>query len=113
MKLHEVELFASDVEASRNFYSNTIGLELNDGASNSGLNVFAAGDGTWMDFNTSQHGSKSAASVSFIVDDIAPMIAKFKEQNTPFSEPEKDHTGMPTISGDVPCIVKTRSMISG
>ena len=98
MKLHEVELFANDVEASREFYCKTVGLELNDGASNSGLNVFAAGDGTWLDFNTSQHGVSGAVSVSFMVDDIAPIIARFREQNMPFSEPEKDHTGMPTIS---------------
>ncbi len=99
MKLHEVELYAKDIQASREFYRSTVGLELNEGASNPGLNVFAAGDGSWIDFNTSQHGTDDGTiGVSFMVEDIAPIIARLEEENFTFTPPQKDHTGLPSIS---------------
>jgi len=65
MKLHEVELYASDVQASQTFYHDVIGLKLNEKASNPGLNVFSADKDSWLDFNTSEHGSKDNAVASW------------------------------------------------
>ena len=96
MKLHEVELFTANPKASREFYQNVVGLELDEGPSNEGLNIFGVGL-PGVDFNTSVH-NPGKVGVSFIVEDLAPIIAKFREQKIEFSPPEKDHTGMPSIS---------------
>jgi catechol 2,3-dioxygenase-like lactoylglutathione lyase family enzyme len=96
MKLHEIELFTANPKASREFYQKVVGLKLDAGPSREGLNIFDAGL-PGVDFNTSAHNPGKVA-VSFVVDDLAPIIARFRAQRIDFTPPEKDHTGMPTIS---------------
>lgn len=97
MRLHEIELFTGNPKASREFYQNALGLKLDEGSSKDGLNIFDVGL-PGVDFNTSVHKSKGAGiGLSFIVEDLAPMIAKFRDRKIAFTAPKKDHTGMPTI----------------
>lgn len=96
MKLHEIELFTANPKGSRKFYQNVVGLKLDEGPSKDGLNIFDVGL-PGVDFNTSVH-NPGKVGVSFIVDDLAPIIARFRAQKIEFTPPEKDHTGMPSIS---------------
>ena len=95
MKLHEIEVFTANPKASREFYQTVVGLKLDEGPSNDGLNIFDVGL-PGVDFNTSVH-NPGKVGLSFVVEDLAPVIAKFSEQGVEFTPPERDHTGMPSV----------------
>lgn len=93
-RLHEVELHSKDPKASRAFYKDMLGLEMNHGEE--GLNVFDSGwDG--VDFDTSLH-NPGRARIGFVVDDLAAFLAHAREKGIAFEGPEESHLGMRIVS---------------
>jgi catechol 2,3-dioxygenase-like lactoylglutathione lyase family enzyme len=89
-RLHEIELNSKDPMASRAFYKDALGLEMNHGED--GLNVFDSG---WagIDFDTSLH-TPGRTRIGFVVDSLAEFLAYAKEKGLVFAGPEDSHLGM-------------------
>ncbi len=66
LKLHEIELYTKDPEASKRFYNDQLGLPLN--VDQNGLKCFDSG---WpgLDVDASIH-FPGRVSISFLVDDV-------------------------------------------
>jgi catechol 2,3-dioxygenase-like lactoylglutathione lyase family enzyme len=90
IRLHEIELFSRDTEASRAFYAGKLGFELNH--AEPGLNVFDAGQ-PGVDFDTSVH-QPGKVRIGFVVDDLAAYAEGLRAQGVPFQGPEPSHLGM-------------------
>jgi catechol 2,3-dioxygenase-like lactoylglutathione lyase family enzyme len=90
IRLHEIELFSKDTEASKAFYAGKLGFELNH--AEKGLNVFDAGQ-PGVDFDTSVH-LPGKVRVGFVVDDLAAFAETLKAKGVPFEGPEQSHLGM-------------------
>lgn len=90
LRLHEIELFSRDTEASRAFYGDKLGFPLNH--AEKGLNVFDAGQ-PGVDFDTSVH-QPGKVRIGFVVDDLAGFAAGLKARGVDFAGPEESHLGM-------------------
>lgn len=90
IRLHEIELFSKDTEASKAFYAGKLGFELNH--AEQGLNVFDAGQ-PGVDFDTSVH-QPGKVRIGFVVDDLAAFAEGLKAKGVRFEGPEKSHLGM-------------------
>jgi catechol 2,3-dioxygenase-like lactoylglutathione lyase family enzyme len=90
IKLHEVELFSQDPQASRAFYANVIGLDLNH--SEDGLNVFDTG---WagVDFDTSRH-MPGKQRLGFVVESLEAFRASLAGKQVKVEGPMASHLGM-------------------
>ena len=95
MKLHEIEVYAKDHVASRQFYRDVLGLRLGH-EKDPGLMVFDAG---WpgLDFDVSEH-MPGEVSVSFLVTDVDKFASNLREKGVSFDGPADTHLGMRAIS---------------
>lgn len=98
IRLHEIELFSKDTEASQKFYKEVLGLEVHHQMD--GLNVFDSG---WpgIDFDTSVH-NKSKVRIGFVVENLKDFLASVEGKHLQFSGPTKSHLGMNMIQMEDP-----------
>lgn len=94
MKLHEVELYARDPEASKEFYHGLLGLPI--GQDHEGLKVFGAG---WpnLDLDASRH-YPGQVSISFPVKDLDLFVADVRAKGVEVGEPRNAHLGMRAVA---------------
>ena len=90
LRLHEIELFSKDTAASRRFYEESLGLEVNHAVP--GLNVFDAGH-PGVDFDTSVH-LPGKVRIGLVVGDLAAFAGSLQAKGIPFEGPEESHLGM-------------------
>lgn len=98
IRLHEIELYSEDAKASRQFYKDILGLEVQHQID--GLNVFDSG---WpgIDFDTSVH-NKSKARIGFVVDSLEEFLNSIKGKNLKWAGPTQSHLGMNIIQLEDP-----------
>ena len=91
--LHEVELNSKDVESSKKFYHDLLGLPVH--INQEGLKVFDSG---WsgLDLNTSTH-NPGRTTISFLVDDLDEFAAMLKKKDCNVSDIYETHLGMRAI----------------
>lgn len=94
LKLHELELGSANPEKSKAFY-NAI-LNLNTVVDQQHLKVFDAGT-QGLDFNISTHLPPKTLIISFVTDDLQPVIERLKANNIEFTGPKPSHLEMTTI----------------
>lgn len=89
MKLHEVELYSKDPEASLKFYQ-AIGFGIN--RDQKGLKVFHPG---WdeIDLDVSTH-FPGKVSISFLVKNIDEYVQRLREKGFKIDDPKESHLGM-------------------
>ena len=94
MKLHEIELYVRDPEASKHFYHEILGLPLN--VDQKGLKVFRSG---WegLDVDVSVH-HPGKISISFLVRDLDALVEKLRFRGLEFEDPKDTHLGMRAIN---------------
>jgi catechol 2,3-dioxygenase-like lactoylglutathione lyase family enzyme len=90
LKLHEIELNAKDPEASKMFYNDLLGLQVN--VDQKGLKCFDSG---WsgLDVDTSIHFPRRV-SISFLVDDIDQFVRDLRGKGVLVDDPHGSHLGM-------------------
>jgi len=96
MKLHEIELYSKDPEASKKFYHEILGLGIDIYASQKELKVFRSGwDG--LDIDASQHFPRKV-SISFLVKNIDEYVKRLREKGIDVEDPKESHLGMRAFS---------------
>jgi len=93
LKLHEIELYATDPEASKKFYHEILGLPVC--VNEKGLKVFDSG-WPYLDFDTSVH-SPGKVSISFLVKDLDQFVEKLRAKGTEVEDPRDAHLGMRAV----------------
>ncbi len=94
MKLHEIELYSKDPEASKKFYHEILGLWID--RDQKGLKVFRSGwDG--LDIDVSQH-FPGKVSISFLVKNIDEYVKRLREKGIHVEDPKESHLGMRAFS---------------
>jgi catechol 2,3-dioxygenase-like lactoylglutathione lyase family enzyme len=90
IKLHEIELNASDPEASKRFYSQILGLPVN--VDQAGLKCFDSG---WpsLDLDVSVH-FPGKVSISFLVEDLDAFADELRAKGVAVDDPTESHLGM-------------------
>jgi catechol 2,3-dioxygenase-like lactoylglutathione lyase family enzyme len=91
IRLHEIELGASDVTASTRFYQSLFGLAAN--VQQNGLTVFDAGV-NGIDLNVSEHLPAGIAAISFLTDDLEEIQQRLAEQDIAYDGPFASHLEM-------------------
>ena len=94
MRLHEVELYVQDVEATKRFYHEILGLPLH--VDEAGLKVFDSGR-PGVELDASGH-FPGTVSLSFLVDDLDAVIQRLRVRGLQVGEPEESHLGMLAVS---------------
>ena len=96
--LHEVELNSKDVESSKKFYHDLLGLPVH--VDQEGLKVFNSG---WsgLDLNTSIHNT-GQTTISFLVDDLDGFVRKLREKDYVVGDIFETHLGMRAIELEDP-----------
>lgn len=94
LRLHEIELYCQDPDASRDFYKDTIGLPMN--FERDQLKVFQLKPFK-VDFDLSQH-HQDTLRLSFLVKDLEAYMANLKQREITFKGPYSTHLGMREIS---------------
>ena len=93
LKLHEIELYTKDPEASKQFYHEILGLPMN--VDIKGLKVFHPGwDG--LDFDTSVH-FPGEVSISFLVADLDKFVEELRAKGIEVEEPGPAHLEMRSV----------------
>ncbi|MBI4834905.1 MAG: VOC family protein [Planctomycetes bacterium] len=90
MKLHEIELFSKDPEASRRFYHELLRLTVR--VDQKELKVFDSGV-KGLDLDVSGH-NPGKTQISFLVLDLEETIRQLKERGAKIPEPFDSHLGM-------------------
>ena len=98
VKLHEVELYAKDPEASKRFYSDILGIPIT--VDQKGLKCFDSG-WTGLDFDVSTH-FPGKISISFLVQDIDQFVNELKEKGVQVEAPSESHLGMRAVALEDP-----------
>lgn len=94
IRLHEIELGASDVASSAKLFQSLFGLPANVQQEN--LTVFTAGV-NGLDFNLSTHLPAGCAAISFITDDLLEIERRLKNEGVVYEGPAASHLGMTGI----------------
>ena len=91
--LHEIELYSREPEASKKFYTELLGLDVN--VDNEGLKCYETG---WagLDFNKSIH-FPGKMSISFLVEDIDQFVKELRNNGVEVDDPVTSHLGMRAI----------------
>ncbi|HEX8333932.1 MAG TPA: VOC family protein [Segetibacter sp.] len=93
MFLHEIELSVTDIEKSKSFYNDLLGLPIYIDKEN--LVVFSSIPKR-LDINISQHFQQKT-SLSFLTKDLNTLIDKLNKQKFKYSGPHGTHLGMQEI----------------
>ena len=93
LKLHEIEFNAEDVEASKRFYNNLLGVPVN--VDQKGLKCFDSG-WTGLDIDISIH-FPGKVSISFLVDDIDQFVKELRGKGVQVNDPVGSHLGMRAV----------------
>jgi catechol 2,3-dioxygenase-like lactoylglutathione lyase family enzyme len=98
LKLHEIELNAKDVEASKRFYKDLLGVPVT--VDQKGLKCFDSG---WpgLDLDISIH-FPGKVSISFLVDDIDQFVKELRSRGVQVDDPDDSHLGMRAIALEDP-----------
>ena len=98
LRLHEVELYSKDPEASKKFYNETLGLKIT--VDQKGLKCFDSG---WpgLDVDKSVH-FPGKTSLSFLVEDIDRYVEELRAKGLQLDDPDDSHLGMRAIALEDP-----------
>ena len=90
IKLHEIELYSKDPEASKRFYNGVLGIPIN--VDQDGLKCFDSG---WpgLDVDASVH-FPGKVSISFLVDDLDAFMKELRAKGIKVDGPDESHLGM-------------------
>ena len=94
IRIHEIELGTRDTAQSQKFYQDILGLSTV--VDQLALKVFDSGT-SGLDFNVSNHLPANVVMISFITDDLNPIIHRLKAAGIPFSGPKPTHLNMTTV----------------
>ena len=92
--LHEVELNSNDVEVSKRFYNQLLGLATRQ--DQHGLKVLDSGV-PGVDFDISVHHT-GQTSVSFLTDDLEGVINRLQSYGASMDGPHPTHLGMTSVT---------------
>ena len=95
---------ANDLKAAQKFYSETLGLEVDE--SKEGLEVHLSGGGNVFIYPKPNHSAASFTVLNFLVPDIDEVVDKLKQRGVQFEHYEGEiktdekgiHRGEPTIA---------------
>ena len=96
--LHEVELNSKDVESSKKFYNELLGLSVH--VDQDGLKVFDSG---WsgLDLNVSVHNPDSTT-ITFLVNNLDECVEVLKDKNCEKSDIYETHLGLRVVKLEDP-----------
>jgi catechol 2,3-dioxygenase-like lactoylglutathione lyase family enzyme len=98
LKLHEIELFMKDQEASRRFYHEVLGIPVLH--EHEGLITLDSG---WkgLDMDASVH-FPGKVSISFLVEDIDAFVKELRDKGVEIEDPKDSHFGMRAVTLEDP-----------
>jgi len=94
MKLHEIELFSTDLEKDKSIFQDILGLKLH--IDQPDLNVYGSGQ-KGLDLDVSIHYPDVKVSLAFLVSDVDKYFDLISNKGINVSEPCDSHLGLREI----------------
>lgn len=99
MRIHEIEIGAAEVGATKSFFQSILGLKPKLEEDN--LIVFDSGN-NGVDFNISNHLPAGVTQISFITDDLKAVMKQLDQSKIQYEGPFESHLAMLTLRLQTP-----------